>query len=818
MTTENTPPQTGLPQTDSDSRVLSGRIVAIVFWAMAVLGLLSMAVVLGGLRDTIENERKASISLFNISIAAELGRADRAQLERTARMLLTRHDLHGVEIDMDSRKFHVGQMLYTDTVSSQTLGFNDVAGLPSVARLAVYDQPVSQRLDERRKHAVLALGISLLSFGLILNFILRLVLCRPFASMIGTARAFAAGERGQRFNEQRADEFGFLATFINRALDTADRRTRELEGVVQRAQASESALALEKELLQVTLHSIGDGVITTDHDGHIEYLNPVALSLTGWAPADAVGRPIEEVLRLVHEDTNDPIDHPARESLMMGRMAEAHEKAMLRARDGRLIHVTVSAAPIGGERVGSDAHGVVCIIYDTTHERILARELTWQAAHDELTGLANRREFEQVLQDFVEATKLNNTVSGALLYLDMDHFKIVNDTHGHAAGDEMLRQFGQLLRSTVRDTDLVARLGGDEFGILLRGCNEERAAQVADSMLARVRQHAFRWDKTEFEIGLSIGLVAISSEVGSGAEALRNADVACYCAKEAGRNTVHEYHKNDEPLRSRERQMDWASRVRAVLHNDALVLYCQPIARNTSIRPTVEHHEILLRTHDEHGAIVPPAEFIAAAEKYHMMPEVDRWVVRTTLARLHATPAPLPVVAINLSGQTLSRRESLHSIVQEITASSVPPEKLIFEITETAAIANLSNAKRLIQVLRGMGCRFALDDFGSGMSSLAYIRDLDISFIKIDGHFVRNLNESGVDRALVEAAHRIGEVLGIETVGEWAENPDIIASLRTVGVHYAQGYGIAKPFPFEELCGATTEQIQPLRSGARSTR
>ncbi len=808
-----------MPHDYAGSAVLSGRIVGIVFWAMAALGLLGMAVVLGGLRDTIENERKASIGMFTIGMAAELERVDLAQLEQTARTLLARHDLHGVEIDKDGRKLHAGQMLDTDTVSSQTLAVDEASGRPSVARLTVYDKPVAQRLDERRKHAVLALGASLLAFGLLLNFILRRVLCRPFASMIGAARAFAAGQHGQRFDEQRADEFGFLATFINRALDTADRHTRELEEAAQRAQASESALAVEKERLQVTLHSIGDGVITTDRDGRIEYLNPVALSLTGWSSADAVGKPIEEVLRLVHEDTNEPIEHPARESLVKSRTAEAHEKAMLRARDGRLIHVTVSAAPIGGEQVGAQVtHGVVCIIYDATHERILARELSWQAAHDELTGLANRREFEHVLHDFVEAAKLNGTVSGALLYLDMDHFKIVNDTHGHAAGDEMLRQFGQLLRATVRDTDLVARLGGDEFGILLRGCDEARAAQVADSLLARVHQHAFRWDKSEFEIGLSIGLVAITSDSGSGAEALRNADVACYCAKEAGRNTVHEYHKNDEPLRSRERQMDWASRVRAAIQNDALVLYCQPIARNASGVPSIEHHEILLRARDEKGEIVPPTEFIAAAEKYHMMPEVDRWVVRTALARMQAMAEPVPVVAINLSGQTLSRRESLHAIVQEITSSGVAPEKLIFEITETAAIANLSNAKRLIEVLRGMDCRFALDDFGSGMSSLAYIRDLDISFIKIDGQFVRKMNDSGVDRALVEAAHRIGEVLGIETVGEWAENRDIISALRAVGVHYAQGYGIAKPFPFEELCGATTAQILPLRSGTRATR
>lgn len=804
---------------DADSAVLSGRIISIVFWAFAVLAFIGVYIVQGGLRYAVEHEQAAAVNLFATQIEHEINHGDIGNFEVVAKKLLEPHNFLGAELTFDGKILRVGNTGKDTEHIERMVALDSGEGKSLQARLILHDKPLDRRLDQHRKNAIVVLCAALTIFGLLLNQLLRFVLCRPFASMIAVARAYASGETKGRFDERRADEFGLLATFINRVLDTADGRAVELEKAVTRARASEAALAREKERVQVTLHSIGDGVITTDHDGRVEYLNPVALTLTGWAPAEAVGRSIEDVLPLVHEDARVVLEHPARVSLVSGTAADAHEKAMLRARDGRLIHVTVSAAPIAGESTGAHAaHGVVCIIYDATHERILARELHWQAAHDELTGLANRREFEHVLQDFVEAAKNGDAVSGALLYLDMDHFKIVNDTHGHAAGDEMLRQFGHVLREAVRDTDLVARLGGDEFGILLRGCDAEHAAQVANSLLARVRQHPFRWDTREFEIGISLGLVVIGNGTDTGTEALRAADVACYCAKEMGRNTVHEYRKDDEPLRSRECQMDWASRVRSAIQNDELVLYCQPIARITSSRLAIEHHEILLRYRNDDGAIVPPAEFIGAAEKYHMMPEVDRWVVRATLAQLRTAGDAGPVVAINLSGQTLSRRETLHAIVDDISSSGVPPERLIFEITETVAVANLTHAKRLIQVLRGMGCRFALDDFGSGMSSLSYIHDLDVSFIKIDGHFVRNLNETRVDRALVEAAHRISQVLGIETVGEWAENAEIIAGLQSVGVHYAQGYGIAKPFPFDELCGATTAQILPLRSGTGATR
>ncbi len=790
----------------ADNGVLSARIVGVVFWTMALLGFIATHVVLDGSRAAIEHERVAAVNCFTMDLERETRGHGNAGFDKVARELLAQHDFRGVEMVAGNGTVRTGVVTPGAVRIERRISLTGPDGKPAAARIILHDESVDQHLNRHRRNVIVVLGTALVAFGLILNELLRRVLCRPFASMIGIARAYAAGDTSGRFDERRSDEFGFLATFINRALDTADLRAAELEKAVARARASEAALAREKERVEITLHSIAEGVVTTDSDGHIEFMNPVALSLSGWSLSEALGRPLEEVLPLVHEESGVLLDHPVGACLVSGVPADAHEAAMLRTRDGRLRHVTVSAAPIGEtDRAGGrDAHGVVCVIYDTTHTRVMARELSWQASHDELTGLVNRREFEHQLEQFVERVRAGEASSGAVLYVDMDHFKIVNDTHGHAAGDEVLRQFSRLLGHAVRESDLVARLGGDEFAILLRGCDAKHAQEVARDLLRRVHLQRFRWEGREFEIGMSIGLVAIDADTASGAEVLRAADVACYCAKETGRNGLHEYSRDDERLRDHERRMDWAARLRANLQNDRFVLYCQPIARITSGKPIIEHYEILLRGRDDAGKIVPPGEFIAAAEQYHLMPDVDRWVLRNTLAMLREAGDTPFAVAINLSGQTLSRRESLNMIVDELVESGIAPERIIFEITETAAIANLTHAKQLIAILRGMGCRFALDDFGSGLSSLSYIRELDVAFLKIDGRFVRNMNGSALDRALVGAAQHIGEVLGIETVGEWAESEDVIASLRQANVTYAQGYGIAQPFPFAELLRAET--------------
>lgn len=782
---------------NADGGALSGRIVSTVFWTMAALGFVGLYVMLGGLSNAVERERTAAVNCFAMELEREMQGRGIAAFDKIARAQLAQHDFRGVEMIAGGKTVRAG-VVTRDTVRiEQRISLPGSDGKLTAGRLILHDKPLNQRLEQRRRNAIMILGAVLLAFGFALNQLLRRVLCRPFAAMTATASAYAAGDTGRRFDERRVDDFGFLATFINRALDTAEARAAELEQAVERMRSTEAALAREKERVEVTLHSIADGVITTDADGHIEFMNPVALSLSGWTFSEALGRPLEEVVPLVHEESGILLDHPVRACLVSGAPADAHEAAMLRTRDGRLRHVTVSAAPIA--TTDSANHGVVCVIYDTTHTRVMARELSWQASHDELTGLANRREFEHQLEQFVQRVRGGEASSGGVLYVDMDHFKIVNDTHGHSAGDEVLRQFSQLLGHAVRESDLVARLGGDEFAILLRGCDAKRAHEVARDLLRRVHLQRFRWEGREFEIGMSIGLVAIEAGTESGAEVLRAADVACYCAKETGRNGVHEYSAHDERLRDHERRMDWATRLRADLQHDRFVLYCQPIARIGSGVPVVEHYEILLRGRDDAGNIVPPGEFIAAAEQYHLMPDVDRWVLRNALAMLREAGDTPFAVAINLSGQTLSRRESLSTIVDELVENGVSPERIIFEITETAAIANLTLAKRLIAILRGMGCRFALDDFGSGLSSLSYIRELDVAFLKIDGRFVRNMNGSALDRALVGAAQHIGAVLGIETVGEWAESEDVIASLCQANVTYAQGYGIAQPFPFAEL-------------------
>jgi diguanylate cyclase (GGDEF)-like protein len=440
------------------------------------------------------------------------------------------------------------------------------------------------------------------------------------------------------------------------------------------------------------------------------------------------------------------------------------------------------------------------VLHDVRHTRVMARELSYQATHDELTGLYNRREFERQLRIAADSARLDER-GHALCYLDMDQFKVINDTCGHVAGDELLRQFTALLQKQVRDTDVIARLGGDEFGILLNHCSVENASRLANALVGKVREFRFHWQDRRFDVGVSIGLVAITENNKDVSEILSAADVACYAAKDAGRNRIHVHSEDDNVLRQRHGEMQWVSRLGKALEENRFLLYCQPVVGVAGGQRTVEHYEILLRLQDEAGKIVPPGAFIPAAERYNLMPQIDRWVIRETLALLANQPpgaAPI-VVAINVSGQSLGEKDFLAFVIEAIDNSGVPPQQVCFEITETAAIASFDGAIRFITILRGMGCVFALDDFGSGLSSFNYLKNLRVDYLKLDGYFVKEMLNNPIDHALVEATNQIGHAMGIKTIAEFVENQDILDALRKIGVDYAQGYGIARPCPVEDI-------------------
>ena len=566
--------------------------------------------------------------------------------------------------------------------------------------------------------------------------------------------------------------------------------------ITERKQA-EDALFEEKERALVTLNSIGDAVITTDESGLVVFMNPIAEVLTGWTQAEAAGRTLEEIFPIVNEISREPLDNPVNYCLHEGKVAALTSNTILVNRHGHEIAIEDSAAPIR-DRNGRII-GVVMVFHDVTMARELTQKMTWQATHDALTGLVNRAEFERRLAALIRQPGEPGSTH-ALLYIDLDQFKVVNDTCGHVAGDELLRQLSFLLKEHVRDSDTLARLGGDEFGLLLERCPLGRAREIAESLRHVIKDFRFTWDEKPFEIGASIGVVEVDEDSESLSTVMSAADVACYAAKDLGRNRVHVYEPNDEELKQRRGEMQWIGRINNALANDRLVLYGQAIRPVGGEADEGRHYEILVRMLDEEGELVPPAAFIPAAERYNLMPSVDKWVVNHVCRlagalRARGGAGQLTMLAINLSGSTLSDDDFLGFVRHQLEAYRVPPELICFEITETAAIANLARAIQFIREMKRLGCRFALDDFGSGLSSFAYLKNLPVDYLKIDGGFIRDMVADPIDRAMVRSINEVGHVMGIQTIAEFVEDEETLAVLRSIGVDYAQGFGIAHPAP-----------------------
>jgi diguanylate cyclase (GGDEF)-like protein/PAS domain S-box-containing protein len=586
-------------------------------------------------------------------------------------------------------------------------------------------------------------------------------------------------------------------------------KTVGIEGTIRditELRQAQAALHQEKEQALVTLQSIGDGVITTDDDGKVQYLNPSAERLLGFSADSASGSHYRDVLKLVDEASGESLEDLVRLCLSL-ESGDAHtDEGLLIQPDGSRYHLKVTAAPMRDHY--GHVVGAVLVLHDITEVMGMARQLSYQASHDMLTGLYNRRVFEQRVEEAIRSAHSGNELH-SMLYLDLDQFKVVNDTCGHNAGDELLQQVSSLMQSRVRESDVLARLGGDEFGVLLEHCPPARAVAIAESIRVAVRDFRFAWEDKAFEIGVSIGLVPIAADAGNLAHVLAAADAACYLAKDRGRNRLHLYQPDDNAIVQRHGEMQWVHRLSSAFDNGRFQLYAQPIVHVAGDR-VVSHYEVLLRMRDENGHIIPPGAFIPAAERYNLMPTIDRWVIRNTLEMLREAQGELafpPVeCAINLSGQSFTDARFLEYVVDLFDETGIPCESISFEVTETAAVANLSRATRFISVLRGMGCSFALDDFGAGLSSFGYLKTLPVDYLKIDGAFVRDMVRDRVDRAMVEAINEIGHIMGLKTIGEYAEDERVLEALESAGVDFAQGNSIAPPLPFSVVLENETRQ------------
>ncbi|MEQ1560933.1 MAG: EAL domain-containing protein [Methyloglobulus sp.] len=679
-------------------------------------------------------------------------------------------------------------------------------------RVLVVQRDLSRDLTRARntvgKHTAEMVSLLVL-MAVIIGILVHIFLTRRLGKLVTVTELFADGNFQIRTKLSGNDEVAKLGrAFDNMAGQVEDthkdlelrvvNRTTELASSVAELQREiaerrriEHMLFNEKERIQVTLASIGDAVITTNVNGQIDYINPVAKNLVGIPHHLIIGNTFPVVFNLIDEITRQPVQDPVQQCLIKKNLTKLGNCKMFSGNGDEERSLDISAAPIHDRE--NTMIGVVLICRDVTEINRIARQLSYHASHDSLTGLINRMEFERRLQRVISTAKIDEF--HALLYLDLDQFKIVNDTCGHIAGDELLRQVSAVLDQKIRKRDTLARLGGDEFGVLLEHCLPDQALQIANKMRMEIHDYRFLWEDRSFRIGVSIGLVPITPGVDTLASVFRTADSACYAAKELGRNRVHIYQTGDFELAQRHGEMQWIPRIQEALAKNQFVLYYQPIVPINGKYGL--HYEVLLRLVNLDGDLMLPSVFIPVAERYNQMQAIDRWVVQHAFAALR-DPEIVPEfigLAINISGQSLSDPLFLEFVESQIVNQEIPIERVCFEITETAAIGNLIHAQRFFSALKPRGCRFALDDFGSGLSSFAYLKTLPIDFLKIDGSFVKDMASDPIDYAMVEAIHRIGNVMGIETIAEFVETECVLEQLKSIGVNYGQGHCLAIPRP-----------------------
>ena len=616
---------------------------------------------------------------------------------------------------------------------------------------------------------------------------------------------------GLRAEVESRDELGDLTAMFNEMLATVQERDNNLETLVsdrtQELEDKNNELSVEiterkamlnmleesQERFKSSFDQSAIGMVLVDQTQMILQANDAFCTMLGYKDSDLLALPLVKLV----DPEDDLMNNDFHRQLIDMKIQHYQLEQRYIKKDGTILWGLLNVSAVSYDKQFIHA---IAQVQDVTEAHELSNKLTYQASHDALTELINRREFEEQVNQLLDGGPTNKQAEHALLYIDLDQFKVINDTCGHIAGDELLRQIAILMNKKVRQSDSLARLGGDEFGVLMRFCDLEQSHRLAETLRTVIEDFRFIWAKQVFNLAASIGISVINHKTNSITEVMRQADAACYMAKESGRNRVHVFHDEDETLAQRHGEMEWVSRINNALDENKFHLYAQPILDIK--KDVVTHYEILIRLEDAAGNIIPPGAFLPAAERYNLISKLDRWVINKSfewIAELSKAGKGDFIVSINISGLSFSEKGFTEYVLERLQAHDVQNERVCFEITETAAIANLSSVTGFINTLQQQGCLFALDDFGSGMSSFAYLKNLPVDFLKIDGMFVKDILDDPIDFEMVKSINEIGHVMGKKTIAEFVENEAVLAKLDEIGVDYAQGYGVGMPAPIESI-------------------
>lgn len=655
------------------------------------------------------------------------------------------------------------------------------------------------RRKEKLEQQALLIMVITISLTMIFAIFLARTVSNPLSLLSRGIEKIKAGDLDYRIKEQSGGEIGILENSVNEMAVSLS-KAQEIE----RRQAA-NILQTERIKAHTTLESIGEGVITTNELAIITYINPTASRLTGYSYEESVGKPLHTIFNAYIEQEDEQTTYPIDSCLQHGHVVRHDALLKLLRKDGEEFIIRDTATPIRDHN--NAVIGAVVVFDDFSTLHAMAEKLVYQAAHDDLTGLFNRREFENQLDLAINETQQLLT-QHTVFFIDLDQFKVINDTCGHAAGDQLLKQVSQLFKSKLREHDIIARLGGDEFGIILRDCREEKALDLANSLLDLLHSFVFYWGNQQFNIGACIGIVCLDQKFINTSDVMMAADSACYLAKESGRNKLHIYTPTDKDQQKRRSEIKWVQHLKNALDTNQFMLYAQKIhPLNQTDQPA--HYEILLRLNQDNN-IFSPGTFMTVAERYNLMPEIDRWVIQALFSRLRHMNASTtrqfePIrFNINLSGQSLTHEDFQNFVYDRVMACKIDHSLITFEITETATIANMAHAIEFMKTLKDMGCRFALDDFGSGLSSFGYLTSLPLDYIKIDGKIVRDIVSNPINMTIVESINQIAHIMGLKTIAEFAESDGIITRLRDCGIDFIQGYHVHTPSPLDDILATKT--------------